>query len=147
MGLPVVDLGGMLCGFAVFKAHCAFVLPHEQDIPEIGALYVDGQKKAWGSLGKITSLGDLPPDPGLIKAIQLIAKFNQSKKSRPPRARAAPPAKEFPPIWSPPSRNSRRQGSSSKPSRPAAATNTSIGWMRPNPMRPAKNAWPRLSSG
>lgn len=95
-GCPWWELGGMLCGFAVFKAHCAFVLPHEGDIPEIGALSADGQTKAWGSLGKITTLDDLPPDTDLIKAVQLVAAYNQSKKSRPPKTKQAPAAKEVP---------------------------------------------------
>jgi uncharacterized protein YdhG (YjbR/CyaY superfamily) len=95
-GSPWWDLNGMLCGFAVFKTHCAFVLPHEKEIPEIGALSADGQTKAWGALGRIASLDDLPPDADLIKAIQLIAAYNQNQKTRPSSARSAPTPKEVP---------------------------------------------------
>ena len=78
-GSPFWEYKGLLCGMAVFRQHCNFVLVNDKDVPEIAALAA--RKDGFGSLGKITSLADLPADDELITAIRHIAAYNEAKKS------------------------------------------------------------------
>jgi uncharacterized protein YdeI (YjbR/CyaY-like superfamily) len=69
---PHFDYKGMLCGMASFKRHCAFgfwkqSLMEESNFP---------QKKAMGSLGRITSLDDLPDDKTLTAMVKEAVKLN-----------------------------------------------------------------------
>ena len=88
-GSPFWEYKGLLCGFSVFKDHCGFVLFNDRDIPEIEALFGGIEKPAFGALGHITSLDDLPPDDILIQAIQLVAAHNEAKKAKPKGAQSA----------------------------------------------------------
>jgi hypothetical protein len=87
-GVPYWEYHGLLCGLAVFKAHAAFVLTHENEIPEVKALYGESQKAGMGVLGKITRLDDLPADSVIAHAIRLVADFNIERKSSPAKATA-----------------------------------------------------------
>jgi hypothetical protein len=87
-GVPYWDYHGNLCGMAVFKAHAAFVLTHEDEIPEVRALYGESQKAGMGVLGKITSLEALPEDAVIVHAIRLVADFNANRKKSPAKAKA-----------------------------------------------------------
>lgn len=82
-GSPAWEYKGILCVFSVFKDHCGFVLFNEKEIPEIEALLGGVEKPAFGSLGHITSLENLPPDEILIRALQLVAANNEAKKAKP----------------------------------------------------------------
>jgi hypothetical protein len=81
-GSPAWEYRGILCVFSVFKDHCGFVLFNQKDVPEIEQLLGGIEKPAFGALGHITSLDDLPPDAVLIQAIQLVAAHNEAKKTK-----------------------------------------------------------------
>jgi uncharacterized protein YdeI (YjbR/CyaY-like superfamily) len=60
---------GMLCGFAGFKEHVAFGFwKHE--------LVIGKRTGAWGSLGRITSVKDLPPKQELLALIKKAMELN-----------------------------------------------------------------------
>jgi uncharacterized protein YdeI (YjbR/CyaY-like superfamily) len=84
--------GKILCGMAAFKEHAAFIFWHQGMIEVLGA---DGDKSdtAMGSLGRITSVEDLPSDRKMTKYIRAAAALTESgAPSRPRQAkkRAAP---------------------------------------------------------
>ena len=86
--------GKILCGMAAFKEHAAFIFWHRGMIGVLGA---DGDKSdtAMGSLGRITTLRDLPSDRKMTKYIRAAAELTDSgAPSRPRQAkkRAAPVA-------------------------------------------------------
>jgi hypothetical protein len=68
---PTFDYKGIMCGVAAFKQHCAVGFwKHRLVIGEGRA------EKSAGSLGRITSLDDLPSDRALIAYIKKAAKLN-----------------------------------------------------------------------
>jgi uncharacterized protein YdeI (YjbR/CyaY-like superfamily) len=68
---PHFDYKGMMCGMAAFKSHCAFGFWK-------GSLVLDGPRSgdAAGHFGRITSLGDLPPDRVIAGYVKKAAKLN-----------------------------------------------------------------------
>ena len=66
--------GTILCHMAAFKAHCAFGF-WGAEMEKV--LKADGvvQEGGMGSLGKIASVKDLPPDKKMVAYIQQAAKF------------------------------------------------------------------------
>ncbi len=85
-GHPTFTHGGIVCGMAAFKAHCAFHFWQ-------GSLIVDRQGgpagQAMGQFGRVTRIADLPPKSVLKgyvkKAVQL-----REEGVKPPRPRRAP---------------------------------------------------------
>lgn len=80
-GMPsFVHNGKILCGMAAFKAHCTFGFWHKGMSAVLGE---DGSKagEAMGSLGRITSLEDLPSDRKLLAYIRQAAKLNEYETS------------------------------------------------------------------
>jgi hypothetical protein len=70
---PTFDYKGIMCGVAAFKQHCAVGFwKHRLVIGEGRA------EKSAGSLGRITSLDDLPSDRALIAYIKKAAKLNDN---------------------------------------------------------------------
>ena len=94
--------GGILCGMAAFKEHCSFSFWGA----EIGSvLFKDGviQDGGMGSLGRITSLQDLPPDKQLLGYIKQAVAFVDEGKGQTfiaANRRVAKPPK--PPLEPPP---------------------------------------------
>lgn len=83
-GAPTFMVGGKnVVGLAAFKAHAAIVIHHE-----------DRSGEGMGSLGKLTSLADLPPDA------ELIARFRAGAEAlgTPRPKRAAKPELPVPPA-------------------------------------------------
>ena len=83
--------GRILCGMMAFKEHLTFGFWHK-DMEAV--LAKDGAKgdQAWGSLGRITSLRDLPSDKALLRYIRAAARLNESDvpgRPRPVRKNAA----------------------------------------------------------
>jgi uncharacterized protein YdeI (YjbR/CyaY-like superfamily) len=86
---------GILCSMAAFKHHCAFGFwkaslmsdPH-------GVINIIG-KTAMGSLGKITTLQDLPPDKVLIQYIKEAARLNEQDIKMPAQKKSKPTAKNI----------------------------------------------------
>ncbi len=94
--------GAILCNMSAFKQHCSFGFWGE----EIGAVLRDAQAvrgDAMGSLGRIASLKDLPPDKLMLDWIRQAAAFVVSGHYTSPIAarrkvvKAPKPAPEMPP--------------------------------------------------
>lgn len=85
---PHFDYRGMMCSMASFKEHCAFGFWK-------GELVFEGkaQRDAMGHFGRITSLGDLPPEKTLAGYVKKAMKLNDEGVKAPHmvdrRARAA----------------------------------------------------------
>ena len=92
-GMPHFMHGGILCGFAAFKAHCAF---HVR-----GADHLLGEASrddAMGQFGRIAAVSDLPPPGTLIKLLRAAAERIEAKAKAPRAARKAPrPEAKVPP--------------------------------------------------
>lgn len=77
-GMPhFVWHGRILCAMAAFKAHAALGFRHPAMEKELGAR---GEKsgEAMGSLGRIASLADLPPEGTLLRYLKRAAELNES---------------------------------------------------------------------
>jgi hypothetical protein len=83
--------GSILCSMAAFKQHCSFGfwLGSLMEDPE-GIIEKGSDKSAMGSLGKLQSIKDLPPDKVLIayikQAMDLIDKGVKLQKKENPTA-------------------------------------------------------------
>ena len=73
--MPCFAWRGNLCHLAAFKAHCAFGFWRGREIPE---LENERSDESMGSLGRIASLGDLPPKRDLTRFIKVAMKLNAS---------------------------------------------------------------------
>lgn len=83
-GAPHFLYGGMFCGMAAFKSHCAFGFWNR-------ALKIGGSRDAMGQFGRITSLSDLPPDKVFIGYVrQAKALADTGKKVGPIRREKKP---------------------------------------------------------
>jgi uncharacterized protein YdeI (YjbR/CyaY-like superfamily) len=84
--------GKILCGMAAFKEHCTFGFWH-QGMEAVLEKSGDKGDQAWGSLGRLTSLADLPSDKALLSCIRAAARLNEDEgpaRPRPVRKPAAP---------------------------------------------------------
>lgn len=81
-GMPHFTLHGRnVAGMAAFKAHASFGLWRGEEL----GLGAAGDKGGMGSLGKITSLSDLPDDAALADVLQRAAALAaQGPKKKPP---------------------------------------------------------------
>ena len=86
---PHFEHHGVLCSMAAFKAHGAFGFWHKGMEPVLAA---DGAKAetAMGSLGRITSFGDLPSEKTMLRYIRQAAKLNESGAPARPVAKPRP---------------------------------------------------------
>ncbi|HYR47006.1 MAG TPA: YdeI/OmpD-associated family protein [Thermoanaerobaculia bacterium] len=84
--------GRIMCGMAAFKEHCAFIFWHQGMEKVLGP---DGDKSvtAMGSLGRITSLEDLPSDKKMIGYLRKAAALNESGTPARPRPKKRPAAR------------------------------------------------------
>ncbi len=97
-GFPNFDYHSRpLCSMASFKKHCAFGfwLGGMMDDPD-KILNPVGEKSAMGSLGKITSLKDLPKDSVLKRYIAQAMKLNELGVTIPKKVSALITEKEIP---------------------------------------------------
>lgn len=93
-GMPSFLHHGIICGMAGFKAHCAFGFWRRGLTDEIARTGVKAEQ-AMGSLGRITSLKDLPADKAMLGYIRKAAKLNEGgiparSKPKPKPALPAP---------------------------------------------------------
>ncbi len=84
-GMPHFVHGGILCGFAAFKAHCAFYVRGADHL--LGKVARDG---AMGQFGRITAVSDLPPRAVLAKLLEAAAARNAAGLKAQRAARKAP---------------------------------------------------------
>jgi uncharacterized protein YdeI (YjbR/CyaY-like superfamily) len=90
---PTFDYKGIMCGMAAFKEHCVVGFWKS-------TLVIEGERPegAAGSLGRLTSLKDLPSDRTLLAYIKKAAALNEQGVATPKR-RVGPPK---PPLKVPP---------------------------------------------
>lgn len=67
--------GKILCGMASFKAHCTFGFWHQGMQKVLGR---ERGEEAMGSLGRITTLDDLPDDRRMLGYLKHAAELNES---------------------------------------------------------------------
>jgi len=93
-GMPHFMHGGILCGLAAFKAHCAFHVRGAEDL-----LGDDARGDAMGQFGRITALADLPPKATLARILKAAAARNEARAKAPraPKKRAPKPEAKVPP--------------------------------------------------
>jgi uncharacterized protein YdeI (YjbR/CyaY-like superfamily) len=70
--------GDNLCNMAAFKQHCSFGFWKGSLLEDSQGIIVLENKEAMGSLGKIASLEDLPPDKVLIAYLREADKLNKA---------------------------------------------------------------------
>ncbi len=77
-GFPhFITHGENLCNMAAFKQHCAFGFWKGRLLEDRAGIIETGEKNAMGSLGRITSLKDLPADKVLIAYIREADRLNE----------------------------------------------------------------------
>lgn len=102
-GMPAFTHHGIVAIIASFKAHCAFVLWKADDVS------AETNRTAMGSLGRITSVADLPPKKTLIGYVKKRAELNAKgvKPSKPAGSRLKKPVRVPPELASALSKNAR----------------------------------------
>jgi len=88
--MPAFEYKGLVCGIAAFKQHCALGFWKEKLLDSDA---FPAQKNAMGSVGRITSKKDLPPDDVIIKLVQQAIELNENGVKVPKKAAA--PKKEL----------------------------------------------------
>jgi len=88
-GMPSFVHHGIICGMAGFKQHCAFGFWRRGLTDEIARTGVKAEQ-AMGSLGRITSLRDLPSDRAMLGYIRKAAKLNEAGAPARPKPKAKP---------------------------------------------------------
>jgi uncharacterized protein YdeI (YjbR/CyaY-like superfamily) len=82
---PHFDYKGSMCSMASFKNHCAFGFWKASIMKDSAAILHEKGNSGMGSLGKITSLKDLPQDRTLIAYIKEAVQLNEDGVKLPPR--------------------------------------------------------------
>lgn len=88
--------GENLCAMASFKEHCAFGFWKQSRMPDPKKIFNRGEK-AMGSLGRISSLKDLPPAKLLMDYLRTAAKLNDGSSA----VRKMPKKAPKPPVRTP----------------------------------------------
>jgi uncharacterized protein YdeI (YjbR/CyaY-like superfamily) len=90
---PHFEYKGILCSMAAFKHHCAFGFWKTSQMKDPYHVMSVNGKTSMGSLGKITSLKDLPSNKILIEYIKEAMKLNEEAAKLPVRKKPKQPAK------------------------------------------------------
>jgi uncharacterized protein YdeI (YjbR/CyaY-like superfamily) len=110
-GCPHFSFKGLMCSMAAFRSHCAMGFTKSSLLPDPEGIFEKrGTTTAWGQLGRITRLVDLPADAILLEYVKRAAALNDAGIKRPRRAaRAVGPLripiffsaalKKQPPAW------------------------------------------------
>ena len=88
-GMPSFTHHGIVCGMAAFKAHATFGFWRRGLTDEIAKTGIKAEA-AMGSLGRITSLRDLPGDKAMLGYIRKAAKLNESGAPARPKPKPKP---------------------------------------------------------
>jgi uncharacterized protein YdeI (YjbR/CyaY-like superfamily) len=80
-GFPIFEYKGQLCNMAAFKQHCGFGFWKSSMLPDPHQILL--KNEGAGSIGKLTSLSDLPSDAILIEYVQNAAKLNEAGIKKP----------------------------------------------------------------
>lgn len=76
--MPFFDHKGPVCQMAAFKQHCAFGFWRATLLTDPYNVLNKGEEASAGSIGRLTSLADLPSDAILIEYICEAVKLNES---------------------------------------------------------------------
>jgi uncharacterized protein YdeI (YjbR/CyaY-like superfamily) len=88
--LPTFVLDGrILCGMAAFKAHCAFMFWHKGMEAVLGPV-AESAPTAYGNLGRVTSLEDLPSEKRMRGYLRKAAEIQSSGTPARPREKKTP---------------------------------------------------------
>ena len=87
--MPTFVHHGIVCGMAAFKAHATFGFWRRGLTDEIAKSGVKAGA-AMGSLGRITSLRDLPGDKAMLGYIRKAAKLNEAGAPARPKSKPRP---------------------------------------------------------
>lgn len=90
-GFPFFEYKGPLCSMNAFKAHCGFGFWKAKLIPDPKGLLAG---ESAGSMGKITSLKDLPSDKIILDFIKVAMRLNDEGVKATPVKKA--PKKDIP---------------------------------------------------
>lgn len=93
-GCPFFEYNGPVCQLAAFKEHCAFGFWQAAIMDDPDRILKREEKNA-GSIGRITSLEDLPPDEILIKYIKQALSLNKAGTKAPSRAKSSTEKREL----------------------------------------------------
>ena len=91
--------GEILCSMASFKHHCAFGF-WKASLMKDAKLLLDNRKEAMGSLGKITSIKDLPSNKKLMAWVKEAMKLTDASAKLVKAKPAAPQKLEIPAFFS-----------------------------------------------
>ncbi|MDQ6765271.1 MAG: YdeI/OmpD-associated family protein [Verrucomicrobiota bacterium] len=91
-GFPHFDYKGVMAGMAAFKSHCSFGLWKAALIIENAPV---DSRDGMGHFGRITKIGDLPPEEVLVGYIQKAAALNEAGIKSPARSK---PKREKEPL-------------------------------------------------
>ena len=75
-GMPFFEYKGPLCNLAAFKKHMAFGFWKQGIMPSL-KIAAKNSESAMGSLGRITSMDDLPADRAIVKLIKEAMELNE----------------------------------------------------------------------
>jgi hypothetical protein len=92
-GMPHFLHGGILCGLAAFKAHCAFYVRGAEEL-----LGGEARGDAMGQFGRITSVADLPSKAALARILKGALARNEARTRAPRAPRKAPRPEARPPA-------------------------------------------------
>jgi uncharacterized protein YdeI (YjbR/CyaY-like superfamily) len=87
---------GILCSMASFKNHCVLAFWKASLMKDPKKILQVTEKTAMGSLGKLTSLKDLPPDNVLLDYLREAVKMNEEGLKVPARSKPAAATKALP---------------------------------------------------
>lgn len=83
-GMPSFENNGtLLCGIAAFKRHAVFGFWKASLMKDPHKILSGENKNAMGNLGRITNLGDLPPDDVIITYIKQAVELNEKGIKKP----------------------------------------------------------------
>jgi uncharacterized protein YdeI (YjbR/CyaY-like superfamily) len=86
-GFPFFDYKGPLCNMGAFKEHCSFGFWKAGLMKDEKKIF--SKEESAGSLGRITSLKDLPPDSVLMEYIKQAKKINDEGLKVPAKPKPA----------------------------------------------------------
>src|SRR6478609_11453391 len=84
---PHFQYKGILCSMAAFKHHCAFGFWRASLMTDPYKVLNTKEKTSMGSLGRITTLKDLPSDKILLQYIKEAVKLNDNETKLPSRGK------------------------------------------------------------
>lgn len=90
--MPFFDYKGPVCQMASFKQHCAFGFWRATMLTDPYMVLNKGEERSAGSIGRLTTLADLPADEILIEYIREAVKLNENGEKGGMKIKDKPPA-------------------------------------------------------